>query len=276
MQRPCQFAGVWHDRLICVCRIEVELKILAACILLSCGVHATASAEPGYYLIPTYENAGEKSVDFKLWSVKIPGDPRVTGPEIGLAWGVTRAWYSEVTVGYVRAGESGTRRSDLNWQNDFLLTHGQWPVDVALHTNVKKYRAPEAGSALEYFAERRGYNVEFGPILQTDIGRLQLNGNLLFDRDYRGEEANKLQMKYQWQVKYRWLPQLQVGLQGFGELGDWDHWAARHDQSHRAGPAVFGSMPVAGQTLKYEAAYLTGKIFAEHANIFSMRVQLVF
>ena len=241
------------------------------------GLQQTALCEPTYYLIPTYENAAETTVDFRLWSVKIPGDPRVSGTEVGIGHGVTRAWYTELLIGYLHTPQTGTRRSDFAWQNDFLLTQGQYPFDLALHTTVRKYRAVSAGAAIEYFGEGGGLNLEFGPILQTDFGRIQANANLLFDRTYRTASAAPLQMKYQWQLKYRWTPILQPGLQGFGELGDWDHWAPRHEQSHRVGPVIAGSLPLGtAQSLKYEASYLTGSVFAEHAKTFSMRVQYVF
>lgn len=244
--------------------------------LLLTTVARFAEAEPSYYLIPTYENAGEKTIDFKLWSVKIPNDPRATAPHIGFGIGLTREWYSEITVGYLHTPETGTQQADLNWQNDYLLTRGQYPFDLAIHTNIKKYRTLDPERRAEYFGEYRGVNVEFGPILQTDIGRLQVNANLLFDRTYQVETPSALQMKYQWQAKYRFFRQLHLGLQGFGELGEWNHWAPRAKQSHRAGPVISGLIPMGQQALKYEASFLSGSIIAEHAKTFSMRVQYVF
>jgi hypothetical protein len=252
------------------------MKIQFAAMLLLISVLNPASAEPSYYLIPTYENAGEKTIDFKLWSVKIPNDPRATAPHIGFGYGVTREWYSELAVGYLHTPETGTQQSDLNWQNDYLLTRGQYPFDLAIHTNVTKYRTLDPERRAEYFGEYRGVNVEFGPVLQTDIGRVQLNANLLFDRTYRSESPSRMQMKYQWQAKYRFFQQLHLGLQGFGELGDWDHWAPRSQQSHRAGPVISGVMPMGQQALKYEASFLFGSIIAEQAKTLSMRVQYVF
>ena len=175
-----------------------------------------------------------------------------------------------------RMPETGTQQSDLNWQNDYLLTRGQYPFDLAIHTNIKKYRALNPERSPEYFGEYRGVNLEFGPVLQTDIGRVQLNANLLFDRTFRTETPSRLQMKYQWQAKYRYLQQWQIGFQGYGELGDWDHSSPRSAQSNRAGPVLSGVIPCEAQALKYEAAFLSGSIFAEHAKTFSMRVQYVF
>jgi hypothetical protein len=124
---------------------------------------------------------------------------------------------------------------------------------------------------------QEGYTLEVGPAFQTDVGRVQLNGNVFLERTYRVADAAANQLKYQWQTKYRWKPILQIGLQGFGELGDWDHWAARSRQSHRAGPAVFGSYALdPWVTIKYQAAYLNGSIYGKHGNMLTARLQLVF
>ena len=114
-------------------------------------------------------------------------------------------------------------------------------------------------------------------MFQTDIGRTQLNANLFFERSYQTSEASPTQMKYQWQIKHRWHPALQFGLQGFGELGEWDHWATRDRQSHRAGPAIFGSVSLGGkQALIYQAAILKGQIYGSNGTMFSARVQYAF
>jgi hypothetical protein len=70
---------------------------------------------------------------------------------------------------------------------------------------------------------------------------------------------------------------LHLGLQGFGELGAWDHWAPRDQQSHRAGPALFGTVPLGErQSLLVQATYLFGSVYGQDARMFSMRAQLVF
>lgn len=70
---------------------------------------------------------------------------------------------------------------------------------------------------------------------------------------------------------------LELGVQGFGELGDWDHWASRDQQSHRADPALFGSVSVGKESsIKYQAAYLIGSIYGRHGYMLTSRVQYVF
>jgi hypothetical protein len=246
--------------------VKAAMKTRLALAILSLAACAQASAGTGYYLIPTYENEGEKSIDCRFWDVNARNAKAVYAPEVGFGYGVTKRWYTEVLVGWLHNARNGTRLNDLAWQNDYLLTQGQYPFDLALHTEVKRFRNSS-----------QGYGVEFGPALQTDFGRTQVNVNLFFDRNYRSAQTSHMQMKYQWQVRHRWHPAFQFGLQGFGELGEWDNWAPRKQQSHRAGPVVAGVVHLGqSQELKYEFAYLAGKVFATPAKTFVMRVQYEF
>jgi hypothetical protein len=249
-------------------RVNLEVRmskprVLAACILLAA---AAARADPGYYLVTVYESEGEKSIDLRYWSVKFPGSAAVIWPEIGFGYGVTKRWYTELYASFIGSRDMATRLSTWNWQNDVLLTQGQYDYDLALHTNlITNHDAAD------------GYAVEVGPVVQTDVGRTQLNANIFFERNFHSAAPSQTQLKYQWQAKYRWKPWLRFGLQGFGELGRWDDWLPREQQSHRAGPAISGSwMLGAEQALKYEAAYLFGSTYGSQGNMFSMRIQYVF
>lgn len=251
-------------------------QFIAFVLLLACAA-LPALASPGYYLVSAYDKAGEATIDFKFWSFKSPEYPAVFAPEIGFGYGVTSRWYTELTLSWLDLADSGTRSDGLLWQNDYLLTQGQYPFDLALHTNIKKYYdgAPRAASA--YFGNAHSYELEFGPVLQTELGRTQFNANMFFTRSYRTTVASPMQAVYQWQIKHRWRPAFAFGLQGFGELGKWDHWAPRSEQSHRIGPAIFSSLPMAGgRAMTIEAAFLTGSLYAEHGQTFTMRAQYAF
>jgi hypothetical protein len=241
------------------------IKATALCLSLL-GAGSTAFADPGYYVVTAYDNEGQRSIDLRYWTVKTPGSPATLWPEIGFGYGVTTRWYTEVYGSFIGTHDTAFKPSTWNWQNEYLLTQGQYPFDLALHATLTK--EPH---------ESDGYGIEYGPVLQTDFGRTQVNLNVFFERD-RGEYApDGTQMKYQWQLKRRWLPALQFGAQGFGELGRWDHWAPRDQQSHRAGPALFGELPLGGgTTLRCQAAILWGSTYARHGDMFSARAQLVF
>ncbi|MES2152285.1 MAG: hypothetical protein V4508_21100 [Pseudomonadota bacterium] len=233
----------------------VALSALANC----------ASAGTGYYLVSTYPNEGERTVDFKYWNAKPSGRPPRSSPELGLGYNVNGRWFTEVSASWFQLSPGSNKLSALEWQNDFMLTQGQYPIDVALHSTIERDQ------------DTHGLGLEIGPVFQTEIGRTQLNLNLFFERDYRVEEVTEVDFKYQWQVRQHWMRKLDVGLQGFGELGKWNDWLPRAQQSHRAGPALFGSWDTgAHEQLKYEAAYLIGKNSGHTAKSVTLRLQYAF
>ncbi len=240
-------------------------KLIALASLAVLGQQA-AVAGTGYYMVVPYPNEGQRIVDFKYWNAKPTGQPPRSSPEIGFGYNVNSRWFTELSASWFQLSPRSNKWAALEWQNDVMLTQGEYPIDLALHTNIEHNRDPS-----------RGLGVEFGPVLQADAGRTQLNFNLFFDRDYRVKVSEPFQIAYQWQVKYRWKEKLAFGAQGFGEMGDWNNWLPREKQSHRLGPALFGAWDLGGQReWKYEAAYLVGKNSARNAKSVTMRIQYGF
>ena len=240
----------------------VSARLLASALLLP----ALALAEPGYYLVQVYPNPGERSIDFRYWTVKPNGMPAVIWPEAGFAYGVNTRWYTELYASWVGTWDDGTRLGSIDWQNDVLLTQGEWPFDLAVHTTLQKSQVHADGDLLE-----------IGPVLQTDVDRTQLNGNVFFERDLGGQRLLRTRLQYQWQAKYRWRPGLHLGLRGFGEVGVWDDWSATHQQSHRAGPMLGGTWYLApDQALEYDTAVLKGSTFARQGTMFTLHLRYVF
>lgn len=225
-----------------------------------------ALADTGYYLVSTYDVEGQASIDYKYWNAHYKGFT-TAAPEIGFGYGVTSRWYTELYAQWFQFNGGGKKWAETAWQNDFMLTQGQYDFDLALHTKVTKARD-----------SADGYALEAGPVLQTEIGRTQFNANLFFQRDVRVEGGGEhpLELTYQLQVKHHWKPWFQPGVQAFGEVGKWNDWLPYRQQSHRAGPAVLGHVDIGKQELKYEFAYLIGRNSARAAKSFSMRAQLIF
>ena len=93
--------------------------------------------------------------------------------------------------------------------------------------------------------------------MQKDFGRVQANLNVLLERHYHASDPEQTELGYQWQLRYRLVPALDFGAQGFGEVGPWNDWAPVREQAHIAGPAIFGKFNAGGrQVLKYDAAVL--------------------
>ncbi|MEK8030598.1 hypothetical protein AACH06_07140 [Ideonella sp. DXS29W] len=228
-------------------------------------------ADPGYYVLAPYDNDGLRVVDLRYWTVKHHGEPEVIWPEVGLGYGINSRWMTELLYSTIGPANWDIVPSSLAWQNEWLLTQGEWPIDLALHASLIR----EAG------VDGRIWSIEYGPLLQTDWGRTQLNANVLFERRFEPDDTQPIQMKYQWQIRHRWHPLMNFGLQGFGELGPWSHWDEAGRQSHRAGPALFGHVDLgdgdaSAQTLAYQAAYLLGSVYRRRGSMFTVRVQWQF
>lgn len=99
---------------------------------------------------------------------------------------------------------------------------------------------------------------------------------MFFEKGYGGFSRRPTQLKYQWQVRHRWRPDLHFGAQGFGEVGRWDDWAPRREQSHRAGPALFGSFKFGDHEFGWQAAYLYGKTYGQRGNMLTARIKYDF
>jgi len=244
--------------------MKLHAPILAAGILLApCFVRAGPA---DYVYTPTVEY-GEKEIDFKAGSARKDSDPRESAYSIGFGYGATEWWFTELYVKYKRENDAGTKYDAIEWENKFQLTEtGKYPVDMGFLLEIERPND-----------HAEGWEVKWGPLFQTDVGKIQLNGNLLFERNYRAAFSSDTQFQYQWQAKYRWLPTFEFGLQGFGEMGKWNDWMPKNERIHKAGPAIFGKLPLGDhQAVKYNGAWLFGTSKAAEDHTLRMQVEYEF
>jgi len=235
--------------------------------LLAAGALLTslfAHAGPADYIYTPAVSYGEKEIDFKAGSARKGADPRESAASIGFGYGVKEWWFTEFYLKGKRENNEGAKYDAVEWENKFQFTPtGKYPVDVGFLVEVER-----PGDHSE------GWEVKWGPLFQTEIGKIQLNANVLFERNYRAAPVSPTQLVYQWQAKYRWLPQFEFGLQGFGEMARWDHWASAENRTDRAGPAVFGKLPLGERrAIRYNAAWLIGAAKASPDHTFRMQVE---
>ena len=226
-----------------------------------------AHAAPADYIYTPAVEYGEKEIEFKAGSARKGADPRESAASVGFGYGAKDWWFTEVYLKYKRENNEGSKLDAIEWENKFQLTEtGKYPVDVGFLLEIERPRE-----------HSEGWEVKWGPLFQTEFGKIQLNANLLLQRSYRADAPSETQFLYQWQAKYRWLPQFEFGFQGFGEMGKWDHWANDDERSHRAGPAVFGKLPLGGRTaIKYNAAWLLGASSAAPDHTLRMQLEYEF
>lgn len=223
-------------------------KLFAACTALWISLCAAlAQAGPSDYVHTPIVEYGEHEIELKGGRARLGNGSQEQAYAASYGVGVTPWWFTEGYVKFEGATGQPTKAEAVEWENVFQLTEtGKYAADFGLLLEIERPRD-----------HAEGYELTFGPLVQTEIGRLQLNGNVLFQHHVRASEPSETEMHYEWQVKYRWLPAFEPGLQGFGELGKWDHWAPSSEQSHVFGPALFGKVGLgAHHALRYDAAIL--------------------
>jgi hypothetical protein len=235
------------------------------------GIICTQNAFAGaadYVYTPAVEY-GEREVDFKFGATSPLAGNRAQGASIGFGYGAKEYWFTEV---YLKQERDGSAVANIaEWENKFQLTEtGQYPVDAGLITELE---APLSTNA--------PWEFKFGPLFQTEFGKLQLNGNLLFERAFGKSDESGVPystiFSYQWQAKYRWQSVLEFGVQSFGDMGKWNDWNKQADQDHRIGPAIFGKLPLGNrQAIAYNAAWLLGASSAAPNHTFRMQVEYEF
>jgi hypothetical protein len=244
--------------------LQYSLNVLLLGIV--CAQNAFAGAAD-YVYTPAVE-FGEREVDFKLGAASPLAGNRAQAASIGFGYGAKEYWFTEI---YLKRERDGSSVNLAEWENKFQLTDtGEYMADVGLITELE---APLSANA--------SWEFKLGPLFQAESGKVQWNGNLLFERAFGKADENGVSFStnfgYQWQAKYRWQPALEFGMQGFGEMGKWNNWNKQIDQNHRAGPAVFGKLALGiRQYIKYNAAWLFETSNAAPEHTFRMQVEYEF
>ena len=211
--------------------------------------HAYAGAAD-YVYVPTVE-FGEREIDVKFGQAEPLANNRAQVTSIGYGISARENWFTEI---YLKDERNSTGKTTLaEWENRFQLTEtGQYPVDFGIVTELE---IPISGTAPK--------EVKVGGLFQTEFGKLQLNGNVLFERAFGQSDENGVafstNLNTQWQAKYRWQPELEFGVQDFAGMGKWNDWSQQSTQANNIGPAVFGKIKLENRrAIKYNAAWLKG------------------
>ena len=231
------------------------------------ALHAqsTQAADASVYFLMPKVSQGEREID---WHAGV-GSAGATTPHeqdmgLGLGYGVSSHWYTELAVQYRRKSLAGTALDAVEWENILVFAEpNEWPVDLGLVIDLEQPRDTAEGTA-----------VRVGALLQKEWGRFQGNANLLLGRHFQSSEFLATQIHYQAQFKYRYSRPLEFGVQAFGNLGSSAHAVAAYaDQIHRLGPVLLGRTPLPGErSLSYNAALLFG--ISAHSPDRTLRVQI--
>lgn len=240
---------------------------LIICLPFATATHAGPLDSADYVSLPAVTE-GEKEIDFKSGTAKARDGSRTSATSLGLGYGVNSFWFTEVYVKAKRESPDNWRYDAVEWENKFQLTEtGKYPVDVGL---IVELEIPRERS--------EGYELRFGPLFQAELTQsVVTNLNVLFGKNYRTVTPAPLELSYQWQLKYRWKPELEVGTQGFGKLGPVQTWLPGDQQEHKFGPAVFGKIRLDDHSsMLYNAAWLVGVNRNTARNTFRLQAEYEF
>ena len=106
-----------------------------------------------------------------------------------------------------------------------------------------------------------------------DSDDLQFNFNPLLEKQVGGDGPRQLALGYQWQVKGMVARGVELGAQGFGSVGTWNHWSTASQQEHRLGPAIFLKTNAFGGPIRFDAAWLVGVGTGSPRNTLRLRLE---
>jgi hypothetical protein len=219
-----------------------------ACLLLL-ALPAVAAAGPADYVYTPSVEYGEREIDFKIGHQQGGGQERLSAASLGLGFGVTERWFTEIYTKFEKPGGESGRYDAFEWENRFLLTEpNRYPLDVGFVIEIERPRNRAEGTEFR-----------LGPLFQTDYDRWRFNFNVLFERSVNADEPSRTELGYQFQARYFSRGNTDFGVQAFGEMGPVSHWDPGREQTHRVGPAIFGKFPLGGRNvIQYNAAVLFG------------------
>jgi len=245
------------------------MKVRNLVIFLGTLFSANALAGPADYVYTPIVEHGEKEIDFKFGTAENPAGTTKEVASLGYGYGATEYWFTEIYL-KTESVDSEPRLNILEWENKFQLTEsGKYPLEVGL---ITEFEFPLNN-------EEEPNEFKIGPLFQTDIDKVQLNANLLLESTFNGpvETEHEIVSQYQWQGKYRWKKEFEFGVQGFGELGEWNDWLPQDEQEHKIGPAAFGVIGVGDRKIiKYNFAWLSGMTDATPDDTFRLQAEFEF
>jgi len=231
------------------------------------GGAAAAHADPADYVFVPYTTAGQRILAYGSGFERDRDGSHVNQQTLTVGASPTERWSTSLYAGWVDEGGIGYGYDEAAWLNQWQLTApDSGPVAVGLLCEIERPRDRSAGTGLLC-----------GSTLQFDSSLWQVNVNPLLEHHFNAADPEPTAFRYQWQVKRLMGRGFELGAQGFGELGPWNHWAPAAQQSHILGPAVFlKGHGLGGQPLSFDAALLLGAGGGSPHDVLRARLQQSF
>ena len=244
----------------------MHMRRVSSCALLALGATA-ALADPADYVFTPYTDIGKWQLAYALGTEHGRDGSRETQQVASVGGAPVARWYTSLYAAWAAEDGGAFTIDEWSWINHVqLTTPGAGPVDVGALCELARPHDRDEG--------RLG--VTCGPTLQMDTDDLQLNLNLSLGKHFDAAEPERPALGYQWQVKGLVAHGIELGAQGFGSVGTWNHWSPASGQEHAVGPAIFLKTDAFGGPIRLDAAWLFGLGDGSPRNVARMRMQVAF
>jgi hypothetical protein len=243
---------------VCAARLRLRraqgwVRITAACLSVL-AVCRTAEADPDDYVQDLDISAGQKEIAVIAGAATATpnGAPAQEATAVQYEVGITDHILSETYLQFANStpGSSGGGVDGFTEEGVFRFTDpGEHWADFGAMIEVEH---PRVWS--------QGWYLTLSPMLQTDIGPVQVNLDPMVTKIVGGPAyGSAVQLGFQYQFKFRTSGPLDYGIQGFGYGKSWAAQNIVFNRWNNVGPAVFGSIPLAsGRSIDFDAGLLFG------------------
>ena len=206
---------------------------------------------------------GERELESILFTTK----GHQQGYAFSAGYSPTAYWQAEVYEVYHRDPGAALISDDVEVENRFAFgTPGQLWLDLGAAAEFEIPQQPgDHGVA------------QFAPILEKQFGPALVSLNLPLKWQYGPGCKPGTTFGYAARAEYLLRPAISPALEAFGEPGVIGRFSGTADQTHLAGPAIYGAAHVAARTtLRYSVASLFGLTPSSPGRTLVARLELEF
>jgi len=242
------------------------LAWVIATVALAC-VATSARADPSDFVFQPYAEPGTRVVQYTGGVERNRDGSSDQAHALALATSPTSRWFTAGYISWIRGPGGDFNYDAISWINHLeIIPAESSPAVVGIYVEVERPRD-----------RSEGYGMTWGPTIQFDTSHIQVNLNTWLTRYVRDVAGGPTVLNYQWQAKSLFRPHLELGVQGFGGMGTWNHWNSANEQEHSLGPAVFASWPMQdGRVVRVDSAALAGLTSVSPRFTWRLRLQYAF
>lgn len=165
--------------------------------------------------------------------------------KLGVGYGFTDFWFSEIYAEVEREGESGanTELTAIEWENKFQLTEqGEYWLDTGVLTELK------------YNTNDGADKFEIKGLFAKDTGDFSHAANIIAEREFGDHSSDETEFGLAWSTRYRYMPEFEPGIEIYSEFGSLSNGSDFDEEKHRIGPVAYGHIG----HFAYDVGYLVG------------------